>query len=343
MANALGGSTNGISNITSGTANSNISSPEWYGGVPQYASTSTSGGQNPLITAPAKLATSATPIGTASGIVDPAAAAAAATAKALAAARGDYSSTLSSTNNSINDAIGTAGSSYNSSILDWLDSQKAAQKTIDSSRVQNELARQQGTQDILDMVGNGIKSGGVILANGNSGSSSAGEALARAYGVQGRQQASKVGNQFAQNDAGINTQQDNLDASTQTELRHANEDKTTTINSIVNSARSQLAALNASAASASLPDRVDIEGRIASIKQQALDALSAYDAQLTNGAKPQSADQIRSSAQQLLTAGTAPESSFDYTTDVPAQFQDTGQFASSLPIFVSPNRKNTNQ
>lgn len=261
-----------------------------------------------------------------------------------AQARADYNASRDSSFNSINDAIGAGASGYQGSILDYLDSRQGQQNTINSDSVQNELAREQGMQGILDMVGNGVKSSGTILANRNAGSSSAGEAIARAYGTLGRQQATGVGNQFAQGQDKISTEQGNLGIADATQLRHSGEDKTNTINSIVNSARGQLASLNQSAQYASIPDRINIEAKIAEIKQQAMAALSGYDQTLSSGIQkqaPQSADAIRAKAASLLTAGVAPESAFNYTTEAPAQFQDTGQFASSLPIFVAPRKQNT--
>jgi hypothetical protein len=266
-----------------------------------------------------------------------------AAAAANARLQADYDNLKGSTFNSITDAIGQGGNGYNSSILDYLDGRKMQVNKIDSDSVQNELSREQGHQGVLDMVGNGLKSGGVILANGNSGTSSASDALARAYAILGRQQMSSVGNQFAQGENKIQTERDNLSISDDTERRHTGEDKTNIINGIVNSARSQLAALNQQATYASLPDRVDIEGKIAEIKQQALDALSAYDATLSGGISGQPGmgrPDVQAKAHNLLVAGVAPESEFNFTSEIPMQFQDTGQFASPLPIFTGSPKKN---
>lgn len=261
------------------------------------------------------------------------------------AALQNYNSAKDSTMNSITDAIGTSGNKYNSSILDYLDSRRQQQNTIDSNSTQNLLAKLSGMQSIMDMVGNGVQSSGVLLANKNAGSSSGGDAIARAYGTLGRQQASTVGNQFAQGQDKINTDQTNLGIADAIQTRHSQEDKTNTINDIVNSARTQLAALNQNAVYASLPDQINIEAKIAEIKQQALEALSKYDSVLSGGIagqSPMSSDTVRANATRLLTSGVAPESEFNYTSEFPAQFQGTGQFASSLPIFISPSsRKQT--
>lgn len=256
----------------------------------------------------------------------------------------DYNSNKDATFGLINNGISSAATGYGSSIQDYLDQEKQSQNVINNEGVQNELAHEQGTQGILDMVGNGIKSGGVILANDNAGSSSAGEALARAYGTLGRQQQSSVNNQTAQGQAKIDTDQENLTEANATETRHTQEDKVNTINSIVNDATSKIASLNQAASSASLPERLDIDAQIAQIKQQATTALSAYDSDLASGISanaPTTADQNQASATTLLNAGTAPEQPFDYSTDVPTALQGSGQFASSLPIFIAKKQPAT--
>lgn len=256
----------------------------------------------------------------------------------------DYNRLRQSTFNSINDAITQGGQGYKTSMQDYLDTRKQQQNQINQDAVQNELARQQGMQGVLDMVGNGIKSGGVQLANANAGTSSAGEALARAYGILGRQQASSVGNQYAQGQNRVGTEQQNLTLADATQFRHTKEAKTSTINNIVNQTRQQLASLNQSAAYASIPERVNIEAKINQVKHDALNRLSAFDSLFTTGVRgntPQTPAQVNAAATKLLTAGTAPESAFNYTTDVPAQFQNSGQFASSLPIFVAPKKQQT--
>lgn len=369
MANQLGGSTSGINSITSGTpfasspapalasapsssgGGSGLSLPSsvyWTGangntyvkssgvqGVQDYgklASGANIAGSKLISDPNAPSSGSGTPTTSGSGT-------------STAAADANFNDQKNSTLSSIKDSIGSNAGDFGGSIQDYVDQRQQSQNSINNDSVQNELSREQGQQGVLDMVGNGIKSGGVTLANNNAGSSSAGEALARAYGILGRQQSSQVGNQFAQGQNKVNTEENNLVAGDTTEARHVTQSKTDTINNIVNNARTQLANLNYYAASGNVNDRVDIENQIAQVKQQAIDALSAYDGTLSKGISgqtPQSAAGIRSTAQGLLTAGTAPESQFNYTTTPPPQLQGTGQFASDLPIFVSPN-KNNNQ
>lgn len=241
-----------------------------------------------------------------------------------------------------NEAVGNAGRQYGSSILDFLDSLKAGQRNIDRQGVQNELARSQGNKSILASVGRGIQSGGVMLANKNASDSSASGAIANAYGELGRRQLSDVGNQYAQGQSQLGQLQEDLGLQQQQGMRHLEESKTQVVNGIVSQARNDLAALDAAIAGASLPDRIQIESEKERIRSNALSQLQQYDQQLSQGVagvRPMGADQIRGQASQLASAGVAPESSFDFTEQAPAQFSGTGPFPSALPLFQLPRRR----
>lgn len=244
--------------------------------------------------------------------------------------------------NTSSDAAGTAGRSYNSSILDYLDSLKAGQTKLDTQGVQNELSRKQGSQGVLDMVGRGIQSGGVTLANRNAGSSSATGALARAYALLGRTQQTGVNNQYLQGENTLHQAQSDFDLQNQQGQRHLGEGKQTLIDNIVQSAQGQLVNLDNQLVNASLPDRVAIEQEKARIRDNATKILSGFDPTLQQGVAgvhPASVDQNRLTAQGLATAGTAPENQFNFTDQLPAQFQNTGPFSSSLPVFALPGSK----
>lgn len=243
---------------------------------------------------------------------------------------------------SIPGAISAQYDPLHSSILDLLDTYKATQTNIDRQAVQNELAKKQGTASVLDAVGHGIKSGGVVLANKNASNSSAGDALAQAYADIGRRQLSGVGNQFEQGKDNINNAQIDLGTAEGQGARKLQEGKTTAVNSIVSDAGTKLSALDAQIASANLPDRINLESEKESIRQQALAQLQQLDQILSQGVAnitPASEDTNRAKASELATAGTAPDNSFNFSTDMPAQFQNTGPFASDLPIFTFPGAK----
>lgn len=242
--------------------------------------------------------------------------------------------------NTAGEAASNAGKNLGSSITDFINNLRDSQKAIDNKGVQNELSKIQGGRSILDMVGRGIKSGGVMLAGRNAGNSSGAEAIAHAYGDLGRREMSKVGNQYELGNFDINQQQGALD---QKRDQYVNGDygyklsKENVVSGIVTDARGKLAALDAAMASASLPDRIAIEQEKESIRQQVLGQLSQYDQQLASQNGTVSAmgqDARRNQAFNLSSAGVAPEHQFDFATQAPAQLQGTGPFASDLPIFT---------
>lgn len=266
----------------------------------------------------------------------------AATAAALAKAEANYHNGMAADMNTINSGIDTGSKDYNASILDAFNNSggfKSQQNAVNDEQTQNELSRLQGMQGVRDMVNNGIQGGGVVLDNAGAGTSSAGDALARAYGIQGRQQASRVGEQAAQGENTIQTHQNDLSTAEDNFMNvDAPKNKADIINGIVASATQALTYLNAQAASASLPDQMNIAQQIADVKAQATAALSQFDGsiQASRGANtPLPADQYQSKAAQLFQAGTAPAKSFDFTSQAPAQLQNNGPVASNLPIFTS--------
>lgn len=241
-----------------------------------------------------------------------------------------------------------AGRDYNQGILQLVDTLKAGQTNIDRQATQNELSRMQGTRDVNASVGQGIRSGGVMLANRNAGDSSAAGALAAAYGQLGRQQLSQVGNQYEQGQNGINNSQVDLGLQQSAGVRDLGFSKEKLVNGIVTGAENSLAALDAAMANASLPDRINIQQEKERIRQETLGQLGQFDTLLQQGNSqgvygmaPQSQDQRMAKANELANAGTAPDTAFNYTTQAPAQFQGTGPFASELPIFTFGRSRRT--
>lgn len=256
--------------------------------------------------------------------------------------RADYTNQSNQTNQSILDRIGAEGTKYGSGIQDFVENLGAGQGKINAKSVQNELSKRQGSAGVLDMIGRGVRSGGVMLSNKNAASSSGADAIARAYADIGRREQTGVNNQFAQGNNAIAADQAALDLQRSQGVRHLGEDKTTVINGIVTDAQNALAALNQAAASASLPDRVDIEARKQEVRNQAMAKLQEYDQALTSGLAnihPSDVLENRAKAAALNTAGTAADNVFSFNTAVPQQLQDTGPFTSDLPLFTF-NRKN---
>lgn len=242
------------------------------------------------------------------------------------------------------DAARNAGIGLKGSILDFVDALRGGQRQIDNAAINNEITKRQGTQTVLDMVGRGIRSGGVMLANKNASDSSAAGALARAYGDIGRRNLSQVGNQYEMQNRNIGQQQLSLDEQRASGMRKIGDSKEQIIGNIVAEARNGLAALDAAMAGASLPDRIAIEQEKENLKRQIIGQLSQFDellAQQTSTVNPMSAEGRMSEANRLISLGQAPESAFDFSTEAPAQFQNSGPYPTQLPIFLSNKKYST--
>jgi hypothetical protein len=246
---------------------------------------------------------------------------------------------------SANAAGDQTASQYNRSILDFLDSNRLGQQQIDQRGVNNELAKQQGVQGVLGMVGRGIRSSSTMLNNKNAGDSSAAGAIANAYGQIGRGELANVGNQYEQGNQGIQQDQDAFAVQQASGIRGLQGSKEDSVNAIVNDARNQFAALDAQIAGASLPDRIAIEQEKEAIRSQILGKLQAFDQQLASGVQgiqASSGDQRREKAAQLGRAGTSlGEGAFNFATQAPAQFQGNAPSGGNLPLFTLPRSKRT--
>ncbi len=246
---------------------------------------------------------------------------------------------------SARDAASSTGSQLGRSILDFLDSQKLAQDKINQQGARNELAKQQGVSGVIGAVGRGIKSGGVMLANKNAGDSSAAGALASAYGDQGRRQLADVGNQYELGNQEIQSAQDQFGVQQASGVRNIQGTKQDAINNIVNGARDKFAQLDAAMANASLPERIAIDQERENVRGEVVGMLQQYDQQLTSGIggiKATSRDERRAAGAQLGSAGTdLGKDAFNYTTDIPAEQQGTGPYASELPLFSLNRGKRT--
>ncbi len=249
---------------------------------------------------------------------------------------------LGNINTYANNAATQGAGDYNTKVQDFLDQQRLAQGGVDTAGQQNELSRIYGNRGVLDMVGQGIRSGGVQLSNANAGSSSASEALARAYGILGRTQQTGVNNQYQQGLLGVQNQQHALDVGRTAGVRDLTQNAQDTVGGIVNNANQQLSYLQQQLVGASLPDQLNIQQQMQQIQQMASNAINPYTQQLNQGVAgiaPSSQGQNRTIAQQQSVSGVAPENQFNYTSSIPAQFQNTGPFASDLPIFTAPGTK----
>ena len=241
---------------------------------------------------------------------------------------------LDSSNTSIEDNA----RDYGYSIEDTIHKLQLAQQGIDTQGMQNELAKRQGTLGVQGMVSRGLRQGGVMLAGKNATNSSAAQAMSRAYGDLGRRQLSNVNNQYGTQLKDIEMKQKEQDYQRATGVNRLRDTKGSLINGIVGAARQSLGELQNAMNGASLGDRLNIQAEIDGVRQRAIQRLQQLDAKVNAGdaIAPTSIDQRRSSALEAANLGQAPENAFNFTSEMPAQFQNTGPFSSGLPIFTMP-------
>ena len=257
------------------------------------------------------------------------------------ALRGQYAGQKSSLLDSINQRLAQEGQTYGRGVEDFLTGAQRTLTGINQKAAQNELARSQGRSDILGKVSRGIKSGNVMLGQKNASNSSAAAAIANAYGDIGNRDNMKVEQGYQLNNEAINTDLGNFTQDTQRTARRLEEDKNNIINTIVNDATSQLQALDAQIAGASLPDRIAIEQEKNRIRSEASGKLSAYDAQLNQarGLQGMTLDQRRAEAQRLASLGMAAENPFQFQPEANMQAQAGPVADYGLPIYTLPRKR----
>ncbi len=270
------------------------------------------------------------------------------TAAATAAANANK---LAAFNTQDQQALNTAGSSgdaaarsYGSSILDYLGGAQQTQNGINQEGTQAELSKQQASRSILDFVNHGIQSGGVMLGNKNASTSSAAEALARAYSTLGAHQQAQVGTQYAQDENKIGTEQTNLGIANATQGRHNEEYKANAVGGIVSAAQTAIANVKSNMQYASLPDQINMQQQIAQIQAEATAKLNALDHTFSEGVaaiNPTDTNTRAGAAQNLALAGTAAGNPYQLTTQAPATFQGGAPAGGDLPIFTIPRSKAT--
>lgn len=245
--------------------------------------------------------------------------------------------------NTANEAITNSANTTRSSVLDFIGGYKQGQDKINLAGTKNELAKKQGMAGVQGMVGRGIRSGGVTLANKNASDSSAAGAIARAYADIGGREMRGIGQQYESNNQDIALEQQGLYGQADTFGRKLEENKTSIVNNIVSQVRNSLAELDARMTQEDLPGRIAIEQEKEAVRSRALSSLSEFDAMLRNERakyNPTSVDERRRQAAEMENAGTSlGADAFSYSESTPAQFQGTGPFASELPIFTRPRTR----
>jgi len=262
----------------------------------------------------------------------------------LDAYNGAVANTTTGRDNIFNTASGTASNSVltgRNSILDTIDSLRTGQQGVDNSRVNIQRSLQHNVQGAQQMVGNGIKSGGVMLSNKNAVDSSATGEIARAYGVLGNRQIQSGNNDAINKNAEVDLQQTAINNSKDKAKRDLDTFKTTTVDNIVRQAQIDLATLDAQAQGAGIGQRFQIEQEKNRIKDAATAKLGELDTLLaTESSKIGPADNntIMSKATEANNAGMSGGDMFNFSQDAPMNFAG-GATNTGLPIYTQPRKR----
>lgn len=182
---------------------------------------------------------------------------------------------------------------------------QAGQDAINSTRENTALNLRRGMSGIVNSVRQGVKSGGVQLANMNASDSGAAEALARAYAELGNKQTISVRDQAATENRGTDVQQKALTLQEQNALADFNQYRTTETDRISNDLYNQLRVLDANASAQGVSGRVDFSVRDKLIND-AIAKLNDIDKSTQSslaGTVAETPDQIAAAAARLDAAG----------------------------------------
>lgn len=250
-----------------------------------------------------------------------------------------WDQTLGSINNQADFDTRSYASKYGLSINELVNQGQVGQSAIDTSRINNFANQQLGQKQVNNMVGSGIQSGGVLLANRNAGDSSATEAIAKAYGVLGNREMMNINNQFEAGQRDINQAQVEFDAQQALGLNRLKVESADEADRIVTQARDDIAALRAEQQKVDFPTQVDIEAEIAAIQGRTIASLKVLDNRLVTemGAiKGIDNTTAQSKAMSNINAGNVPQNQFNYNTSPEVKMPGASP-PSTLPIYTNRN------
>lgn len=238
---------------------------------------------------------------------------------------------------SAGEQIGSSLGQQRGSILDYFTGAGRTLQGLNQRRTNAEMSRNAGMRDIMGMVGRGVKSGGVMLANKNAASSSAAGQMARAYGEMGNRENQKVQNQYGLEQQDINTQQTQFNEDVNTYSgRKLDEWKQTQAQSIADTVRNALADLDLAARNADLGTLFEIEKERQSIKDQAMQRFGELDnlvAQERSKLSPLDTAGARSQAVANEQLGQSTPQMFNFNAQAPVAQQQFGGANGNIPLY----------
>lgn len=233
------------------------------------------------------------------------------------------------------------GNTYDTKNRSFLTNMETGQNTINTGRATNALNLRRSMAQIAGGVRQGLRSGGVNLANMNALDSGAAEALARAWARVGNNQTTDVRGQAALKSGEIDTQQNTLNRQREDTLAEFGQYRDTETNRLGQKIGGELQGLTAQGEGRWNAD-MGIRDRIVGDAIARLNAIDANRAARLSGIRGLTPEEIEIRAQEMDRAGAA--ASPFATEDVVTQIGGTpggGAPISQLPIFT--RRRETRQ
>lgn len=242
---------------------------------------------------------------------------------------------------SATDSIGQWNRDKAFDIEKWLSNYKLSTDKLNQSAINFEAGKKTSYGGINDMINQGIRSAGTMLAGRNASDSSAAAAIAQAYGDYGTSQAKGVEQQYRQDMQGLDFEAAALAENKRLYEQELQQSKAAQTDKIISDARNALASLNEAAVGAGLADRIDIEQTKEQIRQQATRELAGLDSKLSGGAagiqrlnKP---DTLSRANQQLQ--GGQLGKQYNFSTAAPIGQASSQVMSSQLPIYSNLRAK----
>lgn len=228
------------------------------------------------------------------------------------------------------------GNTYDANNRSFISTFLNGQDTINNGLANNQLNLRRSMASIASGVRQGLRSGGVLLANSNALDSGAADALARAYATTGNQQAGDARNQAALTDQDLATQEASLQRQKDDSLAGLSTYRDTEVDRLSNDVLNKLKVLDAQGGAQGVNGVVDLGFRDKLIAG-AVDRLNQIDADRAaklSGIKQLSPEEAAAKAAEMDQAGVAGTNPFQ--VDGPTVVAPTGNGApiSQLPIFT---------
>ena len=202
--------------------------------------------------------------------------AAAATAAKAEQTRRNIQTTQQGYTDAANQSATDVRNKYQGDVQKFLATIQNGQDDINSGMANNALNLRRSMANIAGGIRQGIKSGGVQLANMNATDSGAADAMARAYATMGNQQAGDANNEAALKEAELNTQQVKLNRDRDEGVAGFDRERDAEVNRIRGDLRNKLAILDAQGAAEGVNGVVDM-GIVDRVINQAVAQLAAVD------------------------------------------------------------------